>query len=107
MSDSYAIIKQAIIDKNIITATYHGHYREMCPHAVGYKNGRRKALLYQFGGTGSSRPLGPIGSYDNWRCLFVDELENVAARAANGAWYTADDHSRRQTCIDVVDTEVK
>jgi hypothetical protein len=105
MPDPYSQIRQAIIDKDIITATYKGHYREMCPHAIGYKNGRRKALLYQFGGTSSSG-LGPIGSYDNWRCIFVDELQSVSVRPSEGRWYTADDHSRRQTCIDSVETEV-
>lgn len=105
MPDTYALIRQAIIDKNIITAAYHGHVREMCPHAIGHKRGKRKALLYQFAGTSSSG-LGPIGSQDNWRCVFVDELENVSVRVANGEWYTANDHSRRQTCIDDVETEV-
>ena len=105
MPDSYSQIRQAIIDKDIITATYHGHYREMCPHAIGHKNGRRKALLYQFGGTSSSG-LGPIGSPDNWRCVFVDELQNVAVRQSDGRWHTANDHSRKQTCIDAVEAEV-
>src|ERR1051326_3426228 len=102
---AYALIRQAILDRNIVMATYHGHYRELCPHAIGFKNGRRKALLYQFGGTSSSG-LGPIGSFDNWRCVFVDELENVRVVESNGKWYTAHNHSRRQTCIDVVDMEV-
>ncbi|HUP61967.1 MAG TPA: hypothetical protein VNA69_16285 [Thermoanaerobaculia bacterium] len=105
MHDAYTLIRQAIIDKNIITATYDGHHREMCPHAIGHKHGRQMALFYQFAGS-SFKGLGPIGSFGNWRCVFVDKLENVRVRAANGEWYTASDHSRKQTCIDVVDVEV-
>ncbi len=105
MVNTYEVIRQAIIDKNIVMATYNGYDREMCPHAIGHKNGRQKALLYQFAGS-SSKGLGPVGSQDNWRCVFVDQLESVAVKPANGRWYTANDHSRRQTCIDIVDTEV-
>jgi hypothetical protein len=103
--NTYELIRQAIIDKNIVKATYNGYHREMCPHALGYKNGRQKALLYQFGGS-SSKGLGPVGSHDNWRCVFVDQMENVAVKPAEGRWYTANDHSRRQTCIDRIETEV-
>lgn len=102
--DKYSLIRQAIIDKDIVVATYHGYAREMCPHAIGYKKGRQKALLYQFAG-GSSSGLGPIGSPDNWRCVFVDELENVSVKSSGGTWHTAD-QTRRQTCIDEVDVEV-
>jgi hypothetical protein len=105
MSDVYPLIRQAILDRAIVTATYRQHARETCPHAIGYKNGRRKTLLYQFGGTSSSG-LEPVGSHKNWRCVFVDELQDVCVRPGDGAWYTADDYSRRQTCIDEIDVAV-
>lgn len=102
--DKYSLIRRAIIDKDIVVATYHGYAREMCPHAIGYKKGRQKALLYQFAG-GSSSGLGSIGSPDNWRCVFIDELENVSVQPNRGSWHTAD-QARRQTCIDEVDVEI-
>ncbi|MGS1319406.1 hypothetical protein [Stenotrophomonas geniculata] len=46
---TYAIVRQAILDKHQITAVYDGYYREMCPHAIGEKNGKEQALFYQFG----------------------------------------------------------
>lgn len=105
MVDKYSLIRQAIIDKDIVVATYHGYAREMCPHAIGYKKGSQKALLYQFAG-GSSSGLGPIGSSENWRCVFVDELENVSVKPGRSNWYTAE-QTRRQTCIDVATSTVR
>lgn len=99
---NYEVIKSAIKNKQQITATYQGYYREMCPHTLGSKNGRKQCLFYQFGGTSksglSTNPL------QNWRCIPIDELENVSAR--DGHWHTAGNHSKPSTCVDVVDIEV-
>ena len=100
MSDIYATVRQAILDKHQITATYNDHVREMCPHVIGMKNGRPQALFFQFGGTSSS-DLPPDGE---WRCIPIEGLENVVSRA--GAWHTAANHSQPQTCVDVIDVEV-
>lgn len=100
---SYAVIKNAIINKQQIVATYNGHVREMCPHIIGTKNGREQALFYQFGGTSSSGEIVP-DSPKNWRCIPIEGLNNVAVRA--GRWYSGANHSRPQTCVDVIDVEV-
>lgn len=68
-----------------------------------YGIGRHKALLYQFAGTSSSG-LGPVGSPDNWRCVFLTNLSDVEVR--DGPWYTCQRHSERSTCIDAIDLEV-
>ncbi len=101
--DPYELIREAILNKRQVHATYHGHRREMCPHALGTKNGRKQALFYQFGGT-SRTGLGPIGSSDNWRCIPIAWLSDIAI--SDGPWYTAPDHSRRQTCVGTVEVEV-
>ncbi len=103
-SNTYTIVRQAILDKDIVVATYHEFVREMCPHVIGTKNGREQALLYQFEG-GSSSGLSPDGSPDNCRCLFIDELSKVSTK--KGAWHTAPNHSRPQTCVGEIDAEVK
>ena len=100
--DTYALVKKAVLEKLQVIATYNGHSREMCPHVIGWKHGRGQALFYQFAGTSSSG-LGPDGSPGNWRCLFLDELTNVSVR--KGAWHTAPNHSRPQTCVDQIDAE--
>jgi hypothetical protein len=104
----YGLIRQAIVDKNIVIARYHGYMREMCPHIVGMKNGRAQALFYQFAG-GSSIDLEPDGSPSNWRCVIVAELSEVSVRKSMGEWHTASNYSRPQTCVDSsgIDVEVQ
>ena len=102
-SDTYQIVRQAIIDKKQIVAEYNGHVREMCPHVIGEKNGRLQALFYQFGGTSSSKSIIP-GSKDNWRCVIIENLRVIEVR--DGDWYSSSDHTRPQTCVDEVDVEV-
>jgi len=61
------LVKIAISEKKVI-AMYKGHYRELCPHVVGLKNGKLHGLFYQFGGSSSSKSIIP-GSKANWRCI--------------------------------------
>jgi hypothetical protein len=99
------IIRDAIVNHKIVTATYRNRIREMCPHVLGTKRGRPQALFYQFAGESSSG-LKPDGDPENWRCMFLDTLSNVNSRDAKGEWHTAPNHSRPQTCVDQIDVEV-
>lgn len=101
---SYALVKQAIIDKKPIHAYYDGRYREMCPHVIGLKNGKEQALCYQYGGESKSRPIQADGSKENWRCVEIARVSGV--EIVDGPWHTAPDHSRPQTCVDDIDVEV-
>jgi hypothetical protein len=103
-SVTFTIVERAISEHAIVVADYQGYRREMCPHILGYKGGREHCLLYQFAGQSKSG-LGPPGSLKNWRCVFVDELRNVATRI--GAWHTASYQEQRQTCVEEVVAEVK
>jgi hypothetical protein len=99
--NAYSLIREAILSRRQILATYDGHDREMCPHVLGRtKDGRAQALFFQFAGT-SSRGLPPGG---DWRCMPVDGLEDVAIGA--GEWHTAPNYSGTQTCVELVDVEV-
>jgi hypothetical protein len=100
------MIRQAIIDRDIVVANYQGHVREMCPHLIGKKNGRLQVFLYQFAGE-SSRGLKPDGSPANWRCLSVEALPNVFMKKSTGEWHTALNYSPVQTCVDEVDVKVE
>ena len=104
MADAYATIRTAILEKKQITATYQGRYREMCPHVLGMTHGEPHALLYQFGGESSSG-LEPDGSGNNWRCVFVDQMEDVEMH--DGDWHTAPNHSRPQSCVATIEVEVQ
>ena len=100
MTDSYELVRSAILARKQIAVTYDGHEREMCPHAIGTKNGRAQALFFQFAG-GSSQGLPPGGQ---WRCLSIEGLSDVAIR--DGAWHTNSNHSQPSTCLDEIDVEV-
>lgn len=103
MQDNYTIVRNAIINKQQIFAFYNGYYREMCPHSIGTKNGRKQGLFYQFGGNSSSGSIVP-GSLNNWRCIPIDGLINIEVK--EGMWYSANNHSIPSTCVDVIDVEV-
>jgi hypothetical protein len=107
-SGNFEIIRAAIRNRQQIRAVYNGRPRLACPHVLGYKHGRAMALFYQFGGDSESGLEGPIrspyGSPENWRCVFVDDLEQV--EAVPGQWYSALTQGGRQTCIDQVIEEV-
>ncbi|EGP4234812.1 hypothetical protein IZS89_004663 [Escherichia coli] len=104
MYNNYDLIAKAIKEKLQVTAYYQGFYREMCPHALGSKKGRKQALFYQFGGESSKGTVTP-GSTFNWRCIPIDGLTEVTLQS--GQWYTAENHSQAQTCVDQIDIEVQ
>jgi hypothetical protein len=94
MTANYAVVRDAINQRQQITAYYEGFYREMCPHVLGLNaEGEEQGLFYQFGGT-SKHGLSPDGSPNNWRCMPLAGLTNVTSRVgswhtANTPWYTA------------------
>jgi hypothetical protein len=106
VGEIYNIVRQAIVNRNIVAARYRRYMREMCPHIIGTKDGREQALLYQFAGESSSG-LKPDGSSDNWRCVRVDELSDISVRKAEGEWHTASNYSAMQTCVDKIDVKVE
>lgn len=104
MSNTYEVIKQAIINKSSISATYQGYHREISPHVIGTKNGRKQALFYQFGGESRSGKILP-NSKSNWRCMRIDDLSNV--EITDKGWHTAENHGSIQPCVDIIDVEVR
>ena len=104
MAGTYDVVRQAILDRDSISADYDGYPREMSPHVIGInKQGREQALFYQYAG-GSKSGLGPPGSRRNWRCIEIVKLENV--RVIKRVWETAPNHTRPQTCVNAIDVEV-
>ena len=104
VSQKYMIIRQAILNKQQIVAEYHGKIRRLCPHAIGYTNGKEYALFYQFEGGSNSRPIDKTDPTKNWRCLNIADI--VDLYVVSGKWHTAPNHTRPQKCIKDVDLEV-
>jgi hypothetical protein len=97
---AYALIRRALEQRQQVDAVHGGHRRRMCPHVIGSKDGRPRALFFQFAG-GSSRGLAPGG---DWRCLPIDDLTEVSVH--DGPWHSRA-HSEPQRCIDVVDLAIE
>jgi predicted DNA-binding transcriptional regulator YafY len=99
-SSTYLLFRAAILGRKQVTCVYRGKRRKLCPHVLGFKNGRERVLAYQFEGESNSN-LPPGGE---WRCLHLDDVLQAGMR--DGDWHTGERHGTAQTCIDIVDVDV-
>jgi hypothetical protein len=99
-SAAYKLFRRAILEEKQVTCVYNGHYRELCPHIIGYTNDEEKVLAFQFGGSSSSK-LPPRGE---WRCLLLANVEDVRLRA--GPWREGGSHNQQQRCVEDIDLDV-
>jgi hypothetical protein len=99
-SEVFKLFHRAILDRQQITCTYEGRYREICPHVLGHSGGAEKALVFQFAGA-SSKGLPPGGE---WRCLFLSGVSDVTLR--EGRWHSGSGHSTTQSCVEDVYIDV-
>ena len=103
VEDIYRLVRTAVVNKRPIRAIYHGRDRWFCPHRLGRNHeGQIRVLCYQYGGESSSG-LQAAGSPENWRCIALEKLSSV--ELLEGAWHTAPNHSRPQTCVAEVDVD--
>lgn len=65
------LIRTAIMNKNVIEFSYHGHHRIAEPHVFGIHKGRKQLLVYQTGGQSSS------GRVQGRRRVNVDEITSA------------------------------
>jgi hypothetical protein len=105
VEDIYQLLRTAIVDKHPVRAAYNGRDRWFCPHRLGRnQQGHPRVLCYQYAGQSGSG-LEAIGSPANWRCIAVEKLSRV--ELLEGAWQTAPNHSRPQTCVAEVDVDAE
>ena len=105
VDDIYRLVWTAVGNKQPIGALYHGCRRLLCPHRLGRNRvGQLRVLCYQYGGESDSG-LEPAGSPANWRCVALEKLSKV--ELIEGAWRTAPNHSRPQTCVAVADIDAE
>lgn len=97
---NYALIRNAVLSRDNVSAWYQGHLRLVSPFVLGTKAGVPHLLAYQFGGT-SHRELTPEGSPENWRCFRVSELTEV--EVLPGVWHAPHIGHSYQNCIDQID----
>jgi len=97
---AWEVLARALAERRPVRAHYHGTERLLCPHLLGFKNGRAKTLAYQAAGaTTTASPL-PADPAQRWRSLFVDEIDSPII--TDEPWQTADNYSHDSNCVDVV-----
>ncbi|MGH9267978.1 MAG: WYL domain-containing protein [Acidimicrobiales bacterium] len=100
---AWDLLAQAVIDRRTVRAAYHGHERLLCPHQLGWKNGRARVLSYQAAGSTSGGPLN-ADHHQRWRWMFVDEIEDAAI--TDDRWQSAPNYRPGGTGIDVIEVAV-
>jgi hypothetical protein len=89
---AWAPLEAALRARCPVQVSYHGRVRLICPHALGWKAGRPLLLGYQTGGQTSTGTL-PADPRQRWRCMFVDEVDDVLTAGPAGLWGTADNYN--------------
>jgi hypothetical protein len=89
---AWAALEAALRQRRPVRVTYHGHQRLICPHALGWKNGRPMLLGYQTGGHTTTGTL-PTDPRRRWRNFFVDHIDHVDPAEPANAWETADNYN--------------
>lgn len=99
---AWAALEAALRQRQAVRVSYHGRWRIVCPHALGWNNKRPMLLGYQVGGQTSTGTLDPDPN-KRWRCMYIDELDHVHPHPT-APWATADNYnpSRPFNTIDTV-----
>ena len=96
ITTAWAVLHAAVAQHKAVRARYHDRLRVLCPHALGWKNGRPKALVYQHAlldDTPSHEPRG-------WRSLYIDEIHDAVL--SDDPWQTAHNYTPHNTGIDTL-----
>lgn len=88
---AWGTLEAALRERRPVRLSYHGRLRTVCPHALGWKNGKAMLLAYQIGGQTSTGSL-PADPRQRWRNLFVHEIDHVDAADPSSTWETADNY---------------
>ena len=97
---AWAVLALALGEQRPVRARYHGADRLLCPHTLGWKDGRAKLLAYQADGSTSHGQL-PAEPQQRWRSMFVDEIEDAVL--TDEPWHTADNYSLSRNGMDRVE----
>jgi hypothetical protein len=91
----WTTLHAALRARRPVLVAYHGRQRLICPHALGWKQGRPMVLGYQTGGQTSTESLHPDPTR-RWRCLYIDEIDNMAPADPASRWVTPHNYNPAQ-----------
>ena len=88
-----------------VEVSYHGRCRLICPHALGWQDGRPMVLGYQTGGQTSTGALA-VDPRKRWRCMYVDEIDHLTAADPASPWQTADNYNPAHSFASIDETAI-
>jgi len=100
---AWAVLEQGLVQRRPVAARYHGQQRLLCPHALGWRNGRPKVLAYQADGATSHGGL-PVDPRQRWRSMFIDEIEDPTI--SDAPWQTADNYTPDTNGINELEIDI-
>ncbi len=89
---AWALLDAALRARRPVQVSYHRRRRLICPHALGWSNAKPIVLGYQTGGQTSTGTL-DADPRKRWRCLFVDQIDQVIPADLASPWGTADNYN--------------
>ncbi len=95
-------LRQAIAFKRCVRLRTAGFSRDICPHALGFKDGSPRLLAFQYDGSSVSG----LSSGGQWRAFFVHDI--AEATPIEGRWHTGTNFvAKVEACLDRVEYSVK
>jgi hypothetical protein len=92
LPSAWAPLETALRQRRPLRLAYHGRQRLVCPHALGWKNGRPMLLGYQTNPSAHTT-LAPTDSRPGWRCMYIDEIASIDTASPDSAWDSADSYN--------------
>lgn len=91
----WTALHSALQARRPVLVGYHGRQRLICPHALGWKEGRPMVLAYQTGGQTTTGSLHPDPTR-RWRCLYIHEIDNMTPADPASRWVTPNNYDPTQ-----------
>src|SRR5579864_2940042 len=96
------VLREAIAEKRCVRLSVAGATRFVCPHALGFKDGRPRLLAFQYEGASNSG----LAAGGQWRSFFVQDIE--AASLIEGAWRSGGNFvAKAEVMLDRVEYRVR
>lgn len=94
-------LRQAIASRRCVRVRTAGFSRDICPHALGFKDGSPRVLAFQYSGTSVSG----LTSGGQWRAFFVSDIEEAVL--IEGRWHSGTNLvAKVEACLDRVEYSV-
>jgi hypothetical protein len=98
----HVVLRLAITFKRCVRVRTAGFSRDICPHALGFKDGSPHLLAFQYDGSSVSGLSGD----GQWRAFFVHDIEE--ASPIDGSWHTGPNLvAKMEACLDRVEYSVR